>query len=163
MRYRLEKIHQVDVTQDPVRPELSLEFRTSPGREMYALKDEQGNNAAVICVCYTKQVPTTVFEMEAFTDPTGSIAIAYTVWSNVKGAGKTIIDHLLEYARNSEHIKRVVTLSPLTLMAKRFHTKNGAIRIALNKETQNFEYSINDTRWETALKKAKKWFNLHRL
>ena len=46
-------------------------------------------------------------------------------------------------------------------MAKNFHEKNGAIRIGLNHETQNFEYSLRDTRWEETMKNAKKWFHLH--
>jgi CRISPR/Cas system endoribonuclease Cas6 (RAMP superfamily) len=64
-------------------------------------------------------------------------------------------------ARDSKQTNRVVTLSPLTLMAKNFHEKNGAVRIGLNPETQNFEYSLKDTRWEKYMKDAKKWFGLH--
>ena len=100
-------------------------------------------------------------ELKKFTDPEGNIVIPYTVWSRKKGAGKTIIDHLLKLARETKQIERVVTLSPLTLMATNFHERNGAIQIGLNAETQNFEYSIADTRWEKYMKDAKKWFSLH--
>ncbi len=37
-------------------------------------------------------------------------------------------------------IKRYVTLSPLTEMARRFHLRNGAKELQVNSETQNFEY-----------------------
>ena len=37
-------------------------------------------------------------------------------------------------------IKRFVTLSPLTEVARRFHTRNGAVELQVNSETQNFEY-----------------------
>jgi hypothetical protein len=38
------------------------------------------------------------------------------------------------------YIKRFVTLSPKTEMAKRFHLKNGAIVFRENEETVNYEY-----------------------
>ncbi|SVD13503.1 uncharacterized protein METZ01_LOCUS366357 [marine metagenome] len=68
---------------------------------------------------------------------------------------------MLKFARETKQIERIVTLSPLTLMATNFHERNGAIQIGLNAETQNFEYSIADTRWEKYMKDAKKWFSLH--
>ena len=160
-RYEFKNIVEVDIEQDPVRPELSLNFRVSDGREMYALIDEDNNKVAVICLCYTKFVPKSIDELKKFTDPEGNIVIPYTVWSRKKGAGKTIIDHLLKLARETKQIERIVTLSPLTLMATNFHERNGAIQIGLNAETQNFEYSIADTRWEKYMKDAKKWFSLH--
>ena len=36
----------------------------------------------------------------------------------------------------------LVTLSPLTEMARNFHLNNGAEEIQVNDETQNFEYKI---------------------
>ena len=161
MNFTFEKITEIDIQQDPVRSELSLQFRIDPGREIYALKQEDGKNAAVVCIAYCDHVPKSVDELKKFTNPIGEVCIAYTVWSQVKGAGRTVINHLISKARESKQVKRVVTLSPLTLMAKNFHEKNGAIRIGLNHETQNFEYSLRDTRWEETMKKAKKWFHLH--
>ena len=38
--------------------------------------------------------------------------------------------------------KRVVTLSPLTDMARRFHLKNGAKEIATGLVAANFEYPV---------------------
>ena len=68
-------------------------------------------------------------------------AIAYTVWSRKRGAGKEIINKVLEYAK-AQGIERVVTLSPLNPMATHFHIKNGAKQVHINDETQNFEYKI---------------------
>jgi hypothetical protein len=163
MAYKFQKVDNIDIEQDPVRPELSLAFRNSKtrGREIYALVNDKGEYASIVCIAHCKFIPKSVDELKKFSDPTGNIAIAYTVWSHTKGAGKTIIDHLLKMARDSKQTKRVVTLSPLTLMAKNFHEKNGAVRIGLNPETQNFEYSLKDTRWEKYMKDAKKWFGLH--
>ena len=70
------------------------------------------------------------------------IAIAYTVWSRKRGAGKEIISKVLEYAK-ANYIERVITLSPLTPMATHFHIRNGAKQISINKETQNFEYKLS--------------------
>ena len=66
----------------------------------------------------------------------GKIAIAYTVWSNKKGGGKLIVKQVFKMIKKSNHLNRLVTLSPLTEMARNFHLNNGA------EETQNFEYKI---------------------
>ena len=44
--------------------------------------------------------------------------------------------------KKSNHLNRLVTLSPLTEMACNFHLNNGAIELQVNKETQNFESKI---------------------
>jgi len=49
------------------------------------------------------------------------------------------MDYLKEHNPN---IKRYVTLSPKTEMAKNFHLKNGAKWIAENETTNNFEYFL---------------------
>ena len=36
----------------------------------------------------------------------------------------------------------LVTLSPLTDMARKFHLRTGAVEIQVNEDTQNFEYKI---------------------
>lgn len=156
MTYRLKTIDHIDTKEDPVRPELTVEFRTSPGRTIYALLNDQGERAATICVAYTKMVPTTTRELERFTDPDGHIAVAYTVWSKERGAGRLIVNQLIAHARKQDQITRVVTLSPLTDMARRFHIRNGAAELQVNPTTQNFEYEIDkDNFWIRNLKKLK--------
>lgn len=160
MTYKLETTELIDVTEDPVRPELSLEFRNQPGRTIYSLIDSDENRAATICVAYTKMVPTNVRELEKFTDPNGHIAVAYTVWSKAKGAGRLIVNQLIAHARKQDQISRVVTLSPLTDMARRFHIKNGAVELQMNPDTVNFEYEIEkDSFWIQQLKKIKSKIN----
>ena len=70
------------------------------------------------------------------------IAIAYTVWSKKKGGGKLIVKEVFKKIKNSNHLNRLVTLSPLTDMARKFHLNNGAIEVQVNENTQNFEYKI---------------------
>ena len=44
--------------------------------------------------------------------------------------------------KKSNHLNRLVTLSPLTEMATKFHSRNGAKLLQVNETTQNFEYLI---------------------
>jgi hypothetical protein len=141
----LVELKNIDVSEDPVRPELDLEWRLFAERKIYGLKYED-NIEAIVCVAYTNEVPKTVKELDYMSQvacqdgQSGSIAIAYTVWSRKRGAGREIINKLLEYSKE-KNIKRIVTLSPLTPMATHFHIKNGAKLISINSETQNFEYT----------------------
>ena len=134
------------VSDDPVRPELDLEFRLSPGRTVYALT-EDGEYKAAICIAYCNDVPTTVNELDKLSQATingthSSIAVAYTVWSKKPRAGRKIIMDLIEIIKKDDTIRRVVTLSPKTAMAKKFHLNNGAFVFQLNTETDNYEYPI---------------------
>jgi hypothetical protein len=70
----------------------------------------------------------------------GTIAVPYTVWSYQKGAGREIINQVLSLMENHETVTRVVTLSPLTDMARKFHLRNNAIQLQVNETTANFEY-----------------------
>lgn len=120
---------------DPVRPHIN---KLEVGKQVYVLDDL----SAVICICYCTQVPTTEEELEKFRDDTGSIAVAYTVWSNKPGAGRAIVNELLELMKAKDGIIRLVTMSPLTEMAKKFHTRNGAILLLENTDSYNFEYLL---------------------
>jgi hypothetical protein len=72
----------------------------------------------------------------------GQIAVAYTVWSKKKGGGKLIVNEVYKKIKQSNHLNRLVTLSPLTDMATKFHSGNGAKLLQVNETTQNFEYKI---------------------
>jgi len=141
----LVELHDIDVTEDPVRPNLDLNFRTTYGRKIYGLKYED-TIEGIVCVAFTNEVPVTEKELELMSktaelENNPTIAIAYTVWSRKRGAGREIIFKLKEYIeKDLLHIKRVVTLSPLTPMATHFHIKNGAKLMTINSTTQNFEY-----------------------
>jgi hypothetical protein len=130
---------------DPVRPHLSANFRTSPGRESFLLKDND-QIRAVICCAYTNQVPVTEQELDLFSQAAcqdeqhGNIAIFYTVWSYDRGAGRDIVLAARDFVRDTRGCKRFVTLSPLTDMAEKFHIRNGARLLARGESCQNFEY-----------------------
>ena len=138
----LVELDNIDVSEDPVRPELTLGFRITHGRKIFGLKYND-EIEAIICVAFCPEIPYTVREMDYMSRVDGGeIAIAYTVWSRKRGAGREIIHKLLEHVKQNKDIKRVVTLSPLTPMATHFHIRNGAKLIQHNPDTQNFEYTI---------------------
>ena len=128
------------IEDDPVRPHISADWRTRSGREVYGLYTDESFEQlrAVICVAYTDEVPMCEKDMQwVGTD----IAVFYTVWSYDKGAGRDIVFAVAEHIRNTNpDVKRWVTLSPLTEMAKNFHLKNGAKFLQKHMDCQNFEY-----------------------
>ena len=65
-------------TEDPVRPELSREFRHTAGREVFT------NDGAMICVAYCNDVPATVSDLSEMVGV--DHAVFYTVWSRKPGA-----------------------------------------------------------------------------
>jgi len=144
----LVELDDIDVSEDPVRPELTLGFRIQNGRKIFGLQYDN-EIEAIVCVTYCPEVPFTVREMDYMSQAAnqdgqrGEILVAYTVWSRKRGAGKEIIKKLAEWA-NTQNFGRLVTLSPLTPMATHFHIRNGAKQIHINEETQNFEYKLND-------------------
>ena len=170
-KFELVEMPFIDVSEDPVRPELSLEFRQSHGRKIYGIKDEEGDIAAVMCFAFTHDIPKSVEEMDTMSRDAamqavhragvqGSVAIAYTVWAKKKGGGKHMVNEVYKMIKESNHLNRLVTLSPLTDMARKFHLKNGAKEVQVNLTTQNFEYDIELEKWEVFKKRAKGWFNI---
>ena len=148
----LVELKECKTEEDPIRPELDNVFRRNFGRKIYGVK-YGGEIHAVMCFAYTNQIPKSVEELDklshdaflqsAWRDQNiGKIAIAYTVWSKKRGGGKLIVKEVFKKIKKSNHLNRLVTLSPLTEMAKKFHTRNGAKLLQINKTTQNFEYKI---------------------
>ena len=148
----LVELKRCNPEEDPVRPELTNEFRTGYGRKIFGVK-YQGEIHAVMCFAYTNEIPKTVEDLkkmsyDAYLQSTlrgqniGKIAVAYTVWSKKKGGGKLIVKEVYKKIKKSNHLSRLVTLSPLTEMATKFHTRNGAKLLQTNETTQNFEYKI---------------------
>ena len=149
---KLVELNECNTSEDPVRPQLDNKFRTSYGRKIYGV-EYQGEIHAVMCFAYTNEIPKTVDELDKFSHDAflqsamrdqnvGKIAIAYTVWSRKKGGGKLIIKEVFKKIKKSNHLNRLITLSPLTEMATQFHSKNGAKLLQINDETQNFEYQV---------------------
>ena len=148
----LIELKSCDIKEDPVRPELDIVFRRSYGRKIYGVQYKKEIHA-IMCFGFTNEIPKTVKELDLMTRDAylksaqrdqniGQIAIAYTVWSKKRGGGKLIVKEVFKMIKKSNHLNRLITLSPLTEMARNFHLKNGAQELQVNKETQNFEYKI---------------------
>ena len=148
----LIELESCDIKEDPVRPELDIKFRTSFGRKIFGVKYKK-EICAIMCFGFTNEIPKNVKELDLMTRDAhlqstmrdrnvGKIAIAYTVWSKKKGGGKLIVKEVFKKIKKTNHLNRLVTLSPLTEMARNFHLKNGAFELQVNDETQNFEYKI---------------------
>ena len=149
---KLIELKECDFLKDPVRPELDNIFRTSYGRKIFGVKYKDEIHA-IMCFAFTNKIPKNVKELDLMSKDAflqsatrdqnvGQIAIAYTVWSNKKGGGKLIVKEVFKMIKKSNHLNRLITLSPLTEMAITFHLRNGAEEIRVNEETQNFEYTI---------------------
>ena len=148
----LVELNSCDTNEDPVRPELTNKFRTEYGRKIYAVKYKK-EICAIMCFGFTNDIPKTVEELDLMTKDAhlqstlrdqnvGKIAIAYTIWSKKKGGGKLIVKKVFKKIKQSNHLNRLVTLSPLTDMARNFHLHNGAFELQVNETTQNFEYKV---------------------
>ena len=126
------------IKDDPVRPELPVEFRVEANRFVSALVEEVPK--AMVCVGLYDFVPSEVDDLTIVTEnPT--TAIFYTIWSYVPGAGADLLFQTVEEIKQKfPTVTRFVTLSPKTEMARRFHLKNGASIFRENQNTVNYEY-----------------------
>ena len=147
----IDAVTDFSIEKDIVRPEYDVEFRISEDREVFAwgrsLVPYQVYSA-LCCVAYCNEIP---INMEQLTEYSinhspyrGDIAVAYTVWncSDTKGSGRSLILALQKHFSSHAKVNRLVTLSPLTEMAKKFHLSNGATLLSTNPESYNFEYEI---------------------
>ena len=132
---------------DPVRPNLNPKFRLTENRVNFLLTQDFTKPCAIVCVAFTKDIPKTEKQLEMYSINKLSInydkAIFYTIWSYSKGSGKDILFNTVFWLKkNKPEIKRYITMSPKTEMARNFHLKNGAYELKSNRETINFEYII---------------------
>ncbi len=130
------------VQDDPVRPEIPIDFRVSERSNIFVLLDELGQPTASVCAVYKDSVPSSVVELAYPNMMTPDWAVFYTIWSYQPGAGRTLILSAVEWLRvNRSHITGFVTLSPTTEMARVFHLRNGASVYRTNSDTVNYIYN----------------------
>lgn len=127
------------IKDDPVRPTIPAQDRIGINKEI--LVDMINDNpAAVVCICYQHFVPDHEDALIAAA-ACPEIAVFYTIWSYKPSAGRRLIFSAREYIlENKKTVKRFVTLSPPTDMARKFHIQNGAIELRINNSTVNYEY-----------------------
>lgn len=157
------------IKDDPVRPNLFTDdsIRFQGNFRVYADIDRQGfgvNVNAIICVVIAPFIPQDEEQLRSIANGeselsfqcrvkedgglekvVGKVLCPYSLWSYEKGAGTKLINSLLEAAPIMyPDIDYVITMSPPTQMAMKFHLRNGASMISPNKETVNYEYEIKN-------------------
>lgn len=128
------------IKDDPVRPHIPLNERVNRRSQIFVLVDQDKVNA-VVCAKFCKGIPASEHELleNASDDP--DTIVFYTIWSYAPGAGRQLIVEGLEKVKtNLPNIKKFVTLSPTTEMARKFHLKNGASVYRVNSDSINYEY-----------------------
>lgn len=127
------------IKDDPVRPHIPLEQRINDAAEILILKAGEEVLAAT-CMQWLNEVP----EDEQDLIDLGkdhNVAVFYTIWSYSPGAGATLLKQAAEWLlKDYPTINAIVTLSPQTKMAERFHLKNGAKVRRQNPTSVNYEY-----------------------
>ena len=127
------------IKDDPVRPHIPLEQRINDAAEILILRAGEEILAAT-CMQWLSEVPKDEQDLIAL-GKDKNIAVFYTIWSYAPGAGRSLIFNAVSHIKETRpNIKRFVTLSPPTEMARRFHLKNGAVIFRDNQVTVNYEY-----------------------
>ena len=129
------------IKDDPVRPELTPEFRVNSNSRIFVLRDDETQEPlAVTCVKFLSEIPQDVTELAELAVNTNT-AVFYTIWSYAAGAGRRLIEEAQQQIREERpEVNTYVTLSPKTEMARRFHLKNGAEVFRENPDTVNYLY-----------------------
>lgn len=131
------------VNDDPVRPDIPLEFRIDPGRAtVFVLQDLVSSKPiAVVCTVFMDCIPSSVDQLLSKGGSNLDTVVFYTIWSYVSGGGATLLSEVSKWlVEHQPHITNFVTLSPCTDLARRFHLRNGAIEYRVNSDSINYLY-----------------------
>jgi hypothetical protein len=127
------------IKDDPVRPHIPLEQRVNNFAEILLLKAGEEVLAAT-CMQWLTDVPEDEADLVELAE-NKDVAVFYTIWSYKPGAGQQLIKAAADWLLGEyKDIKAIVTLSPQTEMAKRFHLKNGASIRRQNETSVNYQY-----------------------
>jgi hypothetical protein len=131
------------IKDDPVRPHIPLEQRINEAAEILILKAGEEILAAT-CMQWLDEVPETEEDLVNM-GKDKQVAVFYTIWSYSPGAGATLLREAASWLKSEfKDLRGIVTLSPLTPMAQRFHLKNGAKIRKTNATTVNYEYYFKE-------------------
>ena len=131
------------IKDDPVRPHIPLEQRINDAAEILILRAGEEILAAT-CMQWLKDVPEDEQDLIDMAKDR-NIAVFYTIWSYSPGAGATLLQQAAKWLKEEfKDMQGIVTLSPPTNMAERFHLKNGAKIRRQNETTVNYEYYFKE-------------------
>ena len=131
------------ILDDPVRPHIPLDQRINDAAEILILRAGEEILAAT-CMQWLKDVPEDEQDLIDMAKDR-NIAVFYTIWSYSPGAGAALLQQAAKWLREEfKDMKGIVTLSPQTAMAERFHLKNGAKIRRQNETSVNYEYYFKE-------------------
>jgi len=131
------------IKDDPVRPHIPLEQRINEAAEILILKAGEEVLAAT-CMQWLSTVPEDEDDLVALAKDK-KVAVFYTIWSYSPGAGQRLLKQAAQWLLEEyKDITGIVTLSPQTELAKRFHLKNGAKIRRENPTSVNYEYYFKE-------------------
>lgn len=143
----MELHHITDITDplvrvikdDPVRPHIPLDQRINEAAEILILKAGEEILAAT-CMQWLSEIPENEKDLVEM-GHTKDVAVFYTIWSYSPGAGASLLQEAAKWLKSEfKDLKAIVTLSPQTEMARRFHMKNGASVHRENTDSVNYKY-----------------------
>jgi hypothetical protein len=143
----MELHHITDITDplvrvikdDPVRPHIPLDQRINDAAEILILKAGEEILAAT-CMQWLSEIPKDENDLIEM-GHTKDVAVFYTIWSYSPGAGASLLQEAAKWLKSEfKDLKAIVTLSPQTEMARRFHMKNGASVHRENTDSVNYKY-----------------------
>ena len=85
----LVELDDIDVSEDPVRPELTLGFRISHGRKIFGLKYND-EIEAIVCIALCPEIPYTVREMEYMSQSANTTGHGEQLWHILYGQEKEV-------------------------------------------------------------------------
>ena len=131
------------IKDDPVRPHIPLEQRINEAAEILILRAGEEILAAT-CMQWLDQIPETEEDLINM-GKDKDVAVFYTIWSYAPGAGAKLQQEAASWLKSEyKDLKGIVTLSPQTPMARRFHLKNGAKVRKENATSVNYEYYFKE-------------------
>jgi hypothetical protein len=127
------------IKDDPVRPHIPLDQRINEAAEILLLKAGEEILAAT-CMQWLSEIPEDEIDLQNM-GKSKEVAVFYTIWSYSPGAGASLLQEAAKWLKEEyKDIKAIVTLSPQTEMARRFHMKNGATVHRQNTSSVNYKY-----------------------
>jgi len=160
--------HLYLIDDDPVRGTLFKDSRIrfdDPFAVYAEINEETGEIAAVVCVVVCKFIPQDEDQLRLIAggrvqeieeqmyealegsggdgDNLGTVVCPYTIWSYQRGHGRNLINNLLEAVPILHpEADALITMSPHTKTALKFHVGNGAVIVGHGEGSVNYEYDI---------------------
>ena len=154
--------HLYLIEDDPVRKALFKDNRIrfdDPFAVYAEINEETGEIAAVVCVVVCKFIPQDEYQLrliasgstqeledtleEVSEGELGTVVCPYTIWSYQRGHGRNLINNLLEAVPVMyPEADALITMSPHTRTALKFHVRNGAVMIDRGEGAVNYEYEL---------------------